>query len=327
MPAAHTQEKLTQVQAPPGTPHPLINLFQILCTAGNFTEYSSRRSEIVPITAKPSKASNVSTIVWIILAAMLLPLLIAGLISHLRRCNQHFEIKLTEVVEDSAPGEANHEKINHDAELSKSVTLETVLSQGSYATVWKGRVMGQLVAVKILPPTAIASWHKERDIYALLSVEHSNVTKIIPWKEASDRGSDPLWFIMDYCENGSLREYLEKKLLSWREAVVLMSGITSGIAFLHSESVQTGHMKVAVAHRDFKSTNVLVRKDGTSVITDFGLAVSLQSVEDESKNVSDSVCSVIIHARSRATCLSRPGGPVHEEQLALGDLGTNNFVG
>lgn len=266
-----------------------------MCTVGNFTEDSSKREEQESITVIESKESNnVSTIVWISLAAVLLPLLIAGLINRLRRCNEHLETKLSEAVEDSAPGQSNSENISQDAELSKSVAWETVLSQGRYATVWKGRIMGQLVAVKIFPATAFASCRKERDIYDLLSVEHSNITKLIPWKEAGDRGSDPLWLIMDYCDNGSLRDYLKKKVLSWGEAVVLASGITSGVAFLHSESVQAaGKMKVAVAHRDLKSTNILVRKDGTSVITDFGLAVSLKSVEDERNNVSFG-CSVIM---------------------------------
>jgi len=235
------------------------------------------------------QSSRVFTIVWISLAAVPLPLLIAGLIARLRRCsNGHLETKLFEVVEDSFTSEFNsdHERIIQDAELNKFVALETVLSQGRCATVWKGRVTGQLVAVKIFPITSISAWQKERNIYELLSVGHSNIPKLTTLREARDQDNDPLWFIMEYCENGSLREYLEKKVLSWSEAVVLASGITSAVAFLHSESFQAGGIKVAVAHRDLKSTNVLVRKDGTSVISDFGLAVLLNSVEDESKHVS-----------------------------------------
>ena len=234
------------------------------------------------------QSNGASTIVWISLAVVLLPLLIAGLITRLRRCcNGHLETKLFEVFEDSLTSEFNSdldERIIQDAELNKFVELETVLSKGRYATVWKGCNMGQLVAIKIFQRTSISAWQKERDIYELLSVGHSNITKLRTLRET--RENELLCLIMEYCENGSLREYLEKKVLSWSEAVVLASGITSAVAFLHSESFQAGGMKVAVAHRDLKSTNVLVRKDGTSVISDFGLAVLLNSVEDESKNVS-----------------------------------------
>lgn len=264
--------------------------FNSWCTVGNLTENSSRTDGKEPRTAMPAdkQSSKTSTIVWISLAAVLLPLLIAGLVTRLCRCSKNLETKLFEAVEDSFASEFNsdHESIVQDDELNKFVALETVLSQGRYATVWRGRVMGQLVAVKIFPITAISAWQKESNIYEHFSVGHSNITKLITLKKARDQDNNPPWFIMDYCENGSLREYLQKKVLSWSEALVLASGITSAVAFLHSESFQAGGIKVAVAHRDLKSTNILVRKDGTSVISDFGLAVPLNSGEDESKNVS-----------------------------------------
>lgn len=264
---------------------------------GNLTEDFSKSIGTKPEKLMANNASkNTSAIVWISLAAVLLPLLIAGLISHLRRCSGHLETKLLQVVEDSPPiGESDCERISQDSKPNKSVTLETVLSQGRYASVWKGHVMAQNVAVKIFPVTSTSSWQKERDIYYLLSEEHSNITKIIALKDTLEKIDEPLWLIMDYCENGSLRDYLAKKVLSWSEAVVLASGITSGIAFLHSECIRAGSVKVAVAHRDLKSTNVLVKKDGTSVISDFGLAVSLNYIHDESKNVSVdcSVCFMV----------------------------------
>ena len=75
-------------------------------------------------------------------------------------------------------------------------------------------------------------------------------------------------------------------LLSWSEALLIVSGITNGVAYLHSDGVQSGSAKVPIAHRDLKSTNILVRSDGTCVISDFGLAVSLNTIEGENKNVS-----------------------------------------
>lgn len=77
----------------------------------------------------------------------------------------------------------------------------------------------------------------------------------------------------------------QRGALRWREAVRLASGITNGVAYLHSERSQS-ESKVPIAHRDLKSTNVLVKTDGTCVISDFDLAMSLDSIEDASKNVS-----------------------------------------
>ena len=67
---------------------------------------------------------------------------------------------------------------------------------------------------------------------------------------------------------------------------MIISGITNGVAYLHSDGAQSGCRKVPIAHRDLKSTNILVTSDGACVISDFGLAMSLNSIEDESKNVS-----------------------------------------
>ena len=78
----------------------------------------------------------------------------------------------------------------------------------------------------------------------------------------------------------------QSRTLSCSETVVLASGITNGVAYLHSHRTDSGSRKVPIAHRDLKSTNILVRKDKTCVISDFGLAIPLNSTEDESKNVS-----------------------------------------
>ncbi len=54
--------------------------------------------------------------------------------------------------------------------------------------------------------------------------------------------------------------------------------MVSGLAHLHQELPPRGTLdkKVAVAHRDFKSKNVLLKDDLTACIGDFGLALVLE---------------------------------------------------
>lgn len=255
---------------------------------GNLTHpkvLSRKKEERKPEPEIQKKSSkDTSTITWISVTAVLISVLIAGLINRLRKCNHSVDSKLSDPVEISSVTGLDAQRTRTDVGERGLVSLEKVLSQGRYSTVWKGRIKEQPVAVKVYLEATKLSWQKERAIYELLSGDHPNISKLI-YNEFLGGKDEPLWLAIDYCENGSLREYLLKKTLSWNEAIFLASGITNGVAFLQSESFPDGRAKVAVAHRDLKSTNILVRKDGTSVISDFGLALSLGCIEDGSEKV------------------------------------------
>lgn len=98
------------------------------------------------------------------------------------------------------------------------VTLGELVFQGKYSSVWKGHLREQNVAVKIFPVTAISSWRRELDINSLLSEGHSNIVTLITWNEAraSHRNNDLLWLMMDFYENGSLRDYLKSRVSNSR---------------------------------------------------------------------------------------------------------------
>ncbi|XP_022779257.1 LOW QUALITY PROTEIN: TGF-beta receptor type-2-like [Stylophora pistillata] len=257
------------------------NFFGVVCwNLTNPDVFSSKKKETTPEPEIQKKSSqDISTIMWISVTAALILVLITGLINCLRKCSDPVDTKLMEVAEIFTPTGVDTKGTMTASRARELVSLEQVLSQGRYATVWKGRFKEQLVTLKVYPEAARLSWQKECAIYELLSGEHPNISKIIH-KEIIGGTDEPLWLVMEHCENGSLREYLLKKVLSWREAIFLASGFTRGVAFLHSESFADGRAKVAVIHRDLKSTNILVRKDGTSVISHFGLALSLGCTED-----------------------------------------------
>ena len=77
---------------------------------------------------------------------------------------------------------------------------------------------------------------------------------------------------------GSLSDYLRVHELSTRELFNIISTMAKGLAFLHSDkNIYDPHRinKPAIAHRDFKSKNVLLKQDSngllSAVISDFGL--------------------------------------------------------
>ncbi|VDK20705.1 unnamed protein product [Anisakis simplex] len=97
---------------------------------------------------------------------------------------------------------------------------------------------------------------------------------------AADIGSQDsitrMLLITDFHAYGSLYEYLQRgATLSVSEALSLAHSAVCGLEHLHSALRGTGTpQKPAIAHRDVKSKNIIVKREGVCCIADFGLALS-----------------------------------------------------
>ena len=78
--------------------------------------------------------------------------------------------------------------------------------------------------------------------------------------------------ITDYHELGSLHDFLQQYAPDGVATGRLAFTASSGLAHLHTEIFGT-RGKSGIAHRDIKSKNILVKRDWTCAIADFGLAV------------------------------------------------------
>ncbi|XP_026762865.1 TGF-beta receptor type-1 isoform X1 [Galleria mellonella] len=156
--------------------------------------------------------------------------------------------------------------------IARQIQLIDIIGKGRFGEVWRGRWRGENVAVKIFSSREECSWFREAEIYQTVMLRHENILGFIAADNKDNGTWTQLWLITDYHENGSLFDYLTARTIDSNTLVKMALSIATGLAHLHMDIVGTKG-KPAIAHRDLKSKNILVKSNLTCVIGDLGLAV------------------------------------------------------
>ncbi|KII60976.1 Activin receptor type-2A [Thelohanellus kitauei] len=174
--------------------------------------------------------------------------------------------------------------------------LENLIYRSAHTKVYKANVVktGIPVVVKVYNHVDLAGWKRECKIL-YYGIQHSNIMNcmgtglsktsvklfsglLVPDKSLytfKDKKSSFHFLLMtDYLPLGSLDKYLQEHTVTVHEALVFVTGICAGLAYLHK--IDNGK-KAVIVHRDLKASNILVKNDGTCCISDFGLAIDLLS--------------------------------------------------
>ncbi|XP_014909636.1 TGF-beta receptor type-2-like [Poecilia latipinna] len=183
---------------------------------------------------------------------------------------------------DSSSTHANN--LNHNTELLP-IELDVLVGKGRFAEVYKAKLKQgssvreehgfETVAVKIFQFEEYASWKNEKDIFSDADLRHENVLHFLTAEER--KGQRQYWLITAYHPLGNLQEFLTNHIISWQDLWLLGSSLARVVAHLHSDRTSCGRCKVPIAHRDIKSSNILVKKDMTCCLCDFGLALRLDN--------------------------------------------------
>ncbi len=159
------------------------------------------------------------------------------------------------------------QKINNRYEIIKTI------GEGGMANVYLGydTILDRNVAIKVLRGD-LATDEKfvrrfQREALSASSLSHPNIVEV--YDVGEDNGL--YYIVMEYVEGKTLKQLLKKRgSLTLSEAIDIMLQITDGMAHAHDSYI---------VHRDLKPQNIMIKDDGQIKITDFGIAMALNSTQ------------------------------------------------
>lgn len=157
--------------------------------------------------------------------------------------------------------------INDRYEIIKSI------GEGGMANVYVGfdKILERKVAIKVLRGD-LSNDEKfvrrfQREALSASSLSHPNIVEM--YDVGEDNGI--YYIIMEYVEGKTLKQLIKKRgTITLSEAIDIMLQLTDGITQAHDSYI---------IHRDLKPQNILIKEDGQIKITDFGIAVALNSTQ------------------------------------------------
>jgi len=145
------------------------------------------------------------------------------------------------------------------------------IGSGGMSVVYKAKchTLDRLVAIKVLKEefasdeNFVSKFKMEAQAAARLS--HPNIVNVY---DVVDEG-DLHYIVMELIEGITLKNYIEKKgFLENKEAIGIAIQVAQGIAVAHEQHI---------IHRDIKPQNMIISKDGTVKVADFGIARAVSS--------------------------------------------------
>ena len=149
--------------------------------------------------------------------------------------------------------------------LDNRYELLEQIGSGGMAMVYKAKChrLNRLVAVKVLKSDFASDADFRRRFYdesqAIAMLSHPNIVSVYDVSRSS-----PEYIVMELIDGITLKQYMERRgRLNWRESLHFITQIMKGLSHAHSRGI---------VHRDIKPQNIMVLRDGSVKVTDFGIA-------------------------------------------------------
>ena len=150
--------------------------------------------------------------------------------------------------------------------LDNRYEILELIGSGGMAYVYKAKChrLNRMVAIKILKSDLADSAEFRRrfrdESQAVAQLSHANIMSVYD----VSRTGDVEYIVMELIEGITLKQYMERRgQMDWREALHFITQIMRGLSHAHSRGI---------VHRDIKPQNVMVLRDGSVKVADFGIA-------------------------------------------------------
>lgn len=159
------------------------------------------------------------------------------------------------------------QKINERYEIIKTI------GEGGMANVYLANdtILERKVAIKVLRGD-LSNDEKfirrfKREALSVSNLSHPNIVEVYDVGEEDGN----YYIVMEYIEGKTLKQLLQKRgALTLPEVIDIMSQLTDGLAHAH---------EAYIIHRDIKPQNIMIEDNGLVKITDFGIAMALNSTQ------------------------------------------------
>lgn len=150
--------------------------------------------------------------------------------------------------------------------LDNRYELLELIGTGGMSNVYKAKChrLNRLVAIKILKSDLAEDADFRRrfrdESLAVAALSHANIVSV--YDVSSSEGVE--YIVMELIDGITLKQYMERRgQMDWREALHFITQIMRGLSHAHSRGI---------IHRDIKPQNIMVLRDGSVKVADFGIA-------------------------------------------------------
>ncbi|XP_032940478.1 serine/threonine-protein kinase PAK 1-like [Catharus ustulatus] len=161
----------------------------------------------------------------------------------------------------------------------KKYTGCEIIGSGSFGTVYKAfdAATGRAVAIKQIDLQHQGCEYVLRELLVMRAKKNPN---IITYLESYLVNGD-VWLVLEYMDGGSLANVVSEKRMLVGHIATVCRECLQGLAFLHANKV---------IHRDIKSDNILLGRDGSVKLADFGLCAVLTPERSQRKSTIGTTC-------------------------------------